>query len=365
MTKERIISVDSHANIPEAQVLEHLPKRFREPYVEAKQTAMQRLMAGKPQKQSKQQTPNMPTMGEGAPWEAAGRKGEYDPVERLKDMDTDEVDAEVLYLDSTGGAGMYGLEGDMCLAAFQAFNAAASDWASLDPKRLLPVYLLPLHDIDAAVREVTRIAKDGGRAVQLPLYPTEIGLEPYWDTRYDPLWSVIGEVGLPISQHVGTHSYLSNLMHQDPTSAKGLFQSLPPIFMSEVLGSWVVTGILERFPKLRIVLVEAGLGWIPYYLERLDRMQERHGWNTFPGMIKQKPSFYWYRQMSATFEEDEFGIKNRADIGVENLMWATDYPHPDSTWPDSQKVIRQHFADVPIEEMRLMVGGNAARIYNL
>jgi predicted TIM-barrel fold metal-dependent hydrolase len=158
---------------------------------------------------------------------------------------------------------------------------------------------------------------------------------------------------------------MGQIMADDPTPAKGLFQSLPPIFMAEALGGWIVTGTLERFPKLRVVMVETGLGWIPYYLQRLDRMKERHGWDTFDGMIKEKPSFYWYRNMAATFEEDEFGIRNRHEIGVENLMWATDYPHPDSTWPESQAVIKKHFEGVPAEETRLMVGGNAARFYNL
>lgn len=364
MARERIISVDSHANIPEERVLEQLPERFRSEYVEAQEAALQRMLAGNPQKQKKASAP-FPNMGKGAPWAAAGRPGAYDPVERLKDMDTDGVDAEILYTEVGAGASFYSLGGEACLAAFQAFNRAASDWASIDAKRLLPVYILPLHDIDAAVAEVTRIAQEGGRALQLPIYPTEIGLEPYWDERYEPLWGAIQEVGIPVSQHVGSNSYLGDLMQSDPTPAKGLFQSLPPIFMAEVLGTWVVTGILERFPNLRVVMVESGLGWIPYYLQRLDRMQSRHGWNTFEGMIKEKPSVYWYRQMAATFEEDEYGIENRGAIGVENLMWATDYPHPDCTWPDSQKVLRRHFVGVPDDEMRLMVAGNAARLYNL
>ncbi len=364
MPKERIISVDSHANIPQELVLKHLPEKFQDDYKQTLQAARQRAIQAKPQKQEKQ-PPSMPKMGKGAPWEAAGRPGEYDPIERLKDMDIDQVDAEVLYTNISGGANFYGLPLESCVAAIQAFNTAALEWASVDPKRLLTVYTLPLNSIDAAVAEVERIAAEGGRAIQVPLNPTELGLEPYWDASYDRLWGVISEVGIPVSAHVGSNSHLNALMALDPTPAKGLFQSLPPIFMAETLGTWIVTGILERFPKLRIVLVEAGLGWIPYYLERMDRMQERHGWNTFEGMIKEKPSFYWKRQMAATFEEDEFGVQNRDRIGIENLMWATDYPHPDSTWPESQKVIETHFKDVPIEETRLMIGGNAARLYNL
>ncbi len=363
MARERIISVDSHANIPEELILKHLPKQFRDQFKESRQAAMQAFLAGRPQKGK--ETPPLPNMGKGAPWKAAGRPGEYDPVERLKDMDIDQVDAEILYTDIGAGAGFYALPGEAGPAAFRAFNSAALEWASVDPKRLLTVYVLPLNDLDAAVKEVERIAAEGGRAIQFPLYPTELGLESYWDASYDRLWGVMSEVGIPVSSHVGANSYLSHLMAIDPTPAKGIFQSLPPIFMAEVLGSWIVSGILERFPKLRIVMVESGLGWIPYYLDRLDRLKWRHGWDTFDGMIKEKPSFDWKRQMAAVFEEDEFGIQNRHAIGVENLMWATDYPHPDCTWPDSQKVLQEHFDGVPVEEMRLIVGGNAARIYNL
>ena len=93
-------------------------------------------------------------------------------------------------------------------------------------------------------------------------------------------------------------------------------------------------------------------------------MKERHGWDHYE-MLKELPSFYWHRNMMATFEEDTFGVAQRQLLGVDNLMWATDYPHPDSTWPNSQKVLETHFHDVPDDESRRMIGGNAARIYEL
>jgi predicted TIM-barrel fold metal-dependent hydrolase len=201
--------------------------------------------------------------------------------------------------------------------------------------------------------------------VHLPLYPTDLGFPGYWDRRYDPLWAALQEAHLPISQHVASNAYLAKLRAEDPTPMRGVMHALPNIFMAESLGFWLVAGMLERFPELQVVLVEAGLGWLPYFLDRLDRVQDRHGWREFEGAITEKPSFYWHRQMAATFEEDELGIELRERIGVENLMWATDYPHPDSTWPHSQDVIETHFRDVPIDEARLMIGGNAARLYGL
>jgi uncharacterized protein len=205
------------------------------------------------------------------------------------------------------------------------------------------------------------------KAVQLPLIPREQDAPPYWDSFYDPLWEVLTDTGLPISQHVGACRYLAqDVLEEDPTPFKGIIQSLPPIFMAENIADWCVSGVLERWPGLRVVLVEAGIGWIPYYLERLDTMVTNHGWDTFPGkVIKEKPSFYWHRNMAATFEQDLIGVRNRYDIGVENLMWATDYPHPDSTWPRSQEVLKEHFEGLPADEVELIAAGNATRIYRL
>src|SRR5215471_1062042 len=154
---ERIISADSHMLVTDKGILAHLPPRHHE--------AFQQL-----------QGPPVPSTDEAGQnhrnvkLPAAGRPGEWDPVERLKDMDIDGVDAEVLYTDTAAGSRYYSLPPDACLSVFQAVNSSALEFASVDPKRLLPVYLLPLHDMNAAVGEAERIANEGGRAVQIPLY---------------------------------------------------------------------------------------------------------------------------------------------------------------------------------------------------
>ena len=360
----RIVSADSHVTIPREMVLEHLPKRLHEPLAAAEAEFFARMMAAKPQKERQKQALAFPNMGKGAPWPAAGRAGEHDAVERLKDMDVDGVEAEILYV-GAGGAAYYALGADH-IEAFRAANSAAIEWASIDPKRLMPVYILPIADVSVAVKEVERIVAEHAKAVQLPLIPREQGCPPYWDASYDPLWEILSDTGLPISQHVGSNSYLNEILGEDPTPFKGIMQSLPPIFMAECVADWTVSGVLERWPDLKVVLVESGIGWIPYYLERLDTMVDNHGWDTFPEkVITEKPSFYWHRNMAATFEQDVVGVRNRDAIGVENLMWATDYPHPDSTWPRSQQVLHEHFEGVPADEIEMIAAGNATRIYNL
>ena len=368
----RIISADSHVTIPKEQVYEHLPAKLREKVRSAEAAYAAQMLEAKPQKAKQAKlregraATGMPNMGEGAPWPAAGRAGEHDPAERLKDMDLDGVEAEILYVGS-GGASFASLRPKEQLEATRALNPAAIEWASIDPKRLMPVYILPVQDIKASVKEVERVVAEHGKAVQIPLVPREAGALPYWDEAYDPLWEILSDTGVPISQHVGGSRYLMHdVMTEDPTPYKGIFQSLPPIFMAECIADWTVSGVLERWPNLRVVLVEAGIGWIPYFLERLDTMVGNHGWETFPEhAIKEKPSFYWHRNMAATFEQDTVGIRLLDLIGIDSLMWATDYPHPDSTWPRSREVLEHHFRGMSADDVELIASGNVTRIYKL
>jgi uncharacterized protein len=368
----RIISADSHVTIPKSLVHEHLPSALREKVEAAEAAYTAQNLAAKPQKAKQAELregrapTGMPNMGGGAPWPAAGRAGEHDAIERLKDMDFDGVEAEILYVGS-GGASFAALNPTERIEATRALNSAAIAWASVDPKRLMPVYILPVENIAAAVKEVERVVAEHGKAVQVPLVPREVGALPYWDRAYDPLWEVLSETGVPISQHVGASRYLmQDVMAEDPTPYKGIFQSLPPIFMAECVADWTVSGVLDRWPDLHVVLVEAGIGWIPYFLERLDTMVGNHGWETFADhAIKEMPSFYWRRNMAATFEQDTTGMRLLDIIGIENLMWATDYPHPDSTWPRSRAVLEEHFKDMPRDEVEMIASGNVTRIYKL
>ena len=208
---------------------------------------------------------------------------------------------------------------DARLACFEAYNNAALEFAAADPKRLLPVTIAPVADVDETVREVTRLAKRGARAILLPLYPVDMGLPHYSDKSYDSLWSCFQETGIPISQHVSANQPLLDIMGYDATPAKGIFQSLPPIFMAEAMAGWIVPGTLARFPDLRIVLVESGLGWLPYFLERLDTMSRNHGWHHYK-MLPELPSTYFRRQMFCTFEGQTFGVSQRPEIGIDNLV---------------------------------------------
>ena len=126
----------------------------------------------------------------------------------------------------------------------------------------------------------------------------------------------------------------------------------------------IFTGVFERFPDLHIAMIETGVGWIPHFLEQIDdRYWRNRSWGDLP--ISEPPSSYWYRNMSATFITDRNGITSRHEVGVDNIMWSTDYPHHGNDWPYSRKVIDDTMADIPADERGKILAGNAVRIFNL
>jgi predicted TIM-barrel fold metal-dependent hydrolase len=291
--------------------------------------------------------------------EAFSDPGYHDPVERLKAMDRDQVDAEVLYSEVSAFR-HYGHMREGFREAAEAFNRVLLDFASVDNTRLVPAYQVPLIDIDFAVKQVHELAALGARAVHIPTFPAEVGLPEYHDSRYDPVWAAISEAGMSISQHLGLVQSLFDLLQRDPTPQKAIFTSQPAMRLAETIGFWILTGVLARFPELKIVLVEPSLGWVPYYLDTIDSMAA--GPYEFPE-LDDKPSSYFHRQMYLTFVDDPRGLAQRGELGVDRIMWSTDFPHPATSWPNSQAVVEKNFAGIPEDERDLIVAGNAARVY--
>jgi predicted TIM-barrel fold metal-dependent hydrolase len=287
--------------------------------------------------------------------------GYSDPVERLKAMDRDDVEAEILYSEVSAFR-HYPLMGEGWREASEAFNRVLLDFSSADSKRLVPAYQVPLIDIDYAVKQVRALAAEGARAVHIPTFPSEVGLPEYHDERYNPLWAEISEADLSISQHLGLVASLWELFRRDPTPQKAIFTSQPAMRLAETIAFWILPGVLARFPKLKVVLVEPSLGWVPFYLDLLDSMAA--GPYDFPA-LDEKPSAYFHRQMYLTFVDDPRGLEARYDIGVERIMWSTDFPHPATSWPNSHAVVQKNFAGIPEDERNLIVAGNAARLYGL
>jgi predicted TIM-barrel fold metal-dependent hydrolase len=214
------------------------------------------------------------------------------------------------------------------------------------------------------VAEVQRVAALGGKSLQLPVFPPEVGLPDYFNERYDPLFALVEETGLPICCHIGLNTNLDDLSRRDPTPNKGVMVPVTGLLTAEAFGMWIMGGVFERFPRLKVVFVEPGLTWVAWWIHIVDDMKLRQGYQ-YPA-ITELPSFYFHRNVALTFIEEAIALQRLRDvIGVENMLWSTDFPHPVTSWPNSQRIIEEQFAGVPADERELILSGNAARIWNL
>jgi uncharacterized protein len=352
---ERLISSDSHANISDDRVKAYLPTRYHAAYDDAQHAFAARMDARGVTEAIESMMSNSNAR--------IDRPGHSDARERLKDMDLDGVSVEVVYSEASGFRYLGDMKEGIAEAAC-AFNQALGEFASADPQRLVMSYQIQVNDIDAAVGEVQRVAAEGGRSLQLPVFPSELGLPDYFARRYDRLWSAIQDTGLPICCHIGLNTQLDDLFVRDPTPSKGIMPSMTELSTAEALGMWILTGTLERFPGLKLVFVEPGLGWVPWWLNLVDDQVLRQGYR-FPD-IKELPSFYFHRNIWLTYIYEPESIRLlRHHIGVDKIMWSTDYPHAITSWPNSQKLAEESLHELPADEREAILSGNATRVWRL
>jgi uncharacterized protein len=367
----RVISSDDHIDLSHERVKTFLAPKYHMDYDEAV-AEFARSMGASVSAESNQRwreqeglpvDPTATPMINRRSHPANGRPGHTDPIERLRDMDADGVDVSSSYCEVSAFRYLYMIKSGW-QESTRAFNSALAEFASADPKRLVVSYQLPIHDIDVAVREVRWAAAEGCKSLQLPVFPAELGLPDYWDRRYDPLWAVIQEAELPICCHIGLNTQLEGLAKRDPTPQKGVFVPMVGLSAAEALGMWVLTGVLERFPRLKVVFVEPGIGWVSWWLYIVDDMATRQGYE-FPG-LKELPSHYFRQSVYLTFIDEPDVIRHAHDrLGIHNVMWSSDYPHPVSSWPNSKSIIETMFHDVDPVDRELVLSGNAARVWNL
>lgn len=300
-----------------------------------------------------------------------------DPDLRIKDQDRDGVQAEVLY--GVLGATSRLNDAEAAVEVLRIYNEWLAGFCSTHPERLAGLASIPNHPIEAAIAEVERVARRGAlRGLDIANSPD---LKPLWDPYWNPLWEVINATGLPlhfhtVSGYVPDHIRKIMLIGGDPTRAslpgmpevdlpvaRAAFATNITAFqlnMSNILTSMIYSGVLERCPRIRLVLGEAGIGWIPYVLWRMDAEWE----DQFKDLsLTMPPSGYWTRQCRATYQTDPVGIKLIDEVGAENIMWGSDFPHPDGIWPDSQEYIARELGALPAATRRKIVCENAAKLY--
>ena len=364
--RERLISADDHVDLAHDAVKAHLATKFHDDYDRALgrfAAAMAKSTSNEANQRWREQQDNDETFAPPDGGVHYTRPGHYEAKARLADMDDDGIDVSSTYCEVSAFRYLYMLDRGS-REATRAFNTALAEYEAVDPQRLVVSYQIPIHDIEGAVKEVEWVAARGGRSLQLPVFPSELGLPDYWESRYDPLWAAISEAGLPICCHIGMNTQLEGLAQRDPTPQRGIFVPMVPLSAGEALGMLVLGGVFERFPKLQVVYVEPGIGWVSWWLQIVDDMATRQGYD-YPG-LKELPSFYFRRNVFLTFiDEDDVLYHARKRLGVENIMWSSDYPHPVTSFPHSRKIVDELFADATAEERQLMVEGNAARVWHL
>ncbi|MEE8165167.1 MAG: amidohydrolase family protein [Myxococcota bacterium] len=360
MTHE-LISADSHVNPPPTMWADYLPAalRNRAPRIESTDEGDFQIFEGH----------RTPIIGIGAmagkkpeeySWNirrlADQRAGGYEPEARLIDMDADHIRAEVLY----GGGPLRCSDAELHLASYAAYNDWLADFCSSAPGRLLGAAYIPCQTPEAAIAEVHRCAARGLRSCVIPRFP---GDGEWFDPEWDPFWQSLLEVGWPGGIHVGG---TGRDRPQPATDPIGFMSDLmmSKFAMAEACARIVLSGLLAKYPDLRIVSVEGQLGWLPFVNYYLDHIWSKHRFWT-GSELKEPPSFYFRRQVYATFMEDPVGLREREHIGVDNIMWSSDYPHSETTWPNSKKLTDEWMADFPDEERRKILFENAEQLYDI
>jgi predicted TIM-barrel fold metal-dependent hydrolase len=300
-------------------------------------------------------------------WGEAPRAA-YVPTERLAAMDADGVDCSVLYPTVAGGGETFGriTDPELELACVQAYNDWLIDeWAAASD-RFVPQCLVPLWPAEAAVAEIERAVGRGHRGVVYPAIPMELRDVPHVnEPDYDPIWATCERLGVPLCIHAGSAASIQVPPSDEmsPTVAAA-FQAITRCTSNvAVFANLLISRILMRHPRLKVVLAESGLGWGAYQVEYIDQQAREDG---LPAEgYDLMPSQLFKRQCYLTGWYGRAGIETRRFIGVENIMWSTNFPRATSSWPSTRMFTEQAFGGVPAHERDQMLWRNAAALYGL
>ncbi len=307
-------------------------------------------------------------------------QGAFHGPTRLKEQEVDGVDAEVLYPSQrTMRHFMLDDDNEFHKAGIQAYNDwMAKNFMAADPTRLIGLGQMPNLGVEAMIVEMRRAKQMGMRGVILSSWPSGA---PSLSVEDDAFWAEAEKLDMPVSIHLGVaskqaaapagHKAGVTTGMAEPTGLLTTGQKTVVGYscagldtMPVIIAETILSGLFDRFPRLRFISVEAGAGWVPFFLEQMDdRYWRNRGWAKLE--LQMLPSAYFRRNWLLTFVQDFYGIRNRHAVGLANMMWSTDYPHHISDWPYSRKIAREMFAGVPENERRQICAGNAAALYKL
>jgi len=293
------------------------------------------------------------------------RPGCYDPKERLADMDLNWVEASVCFptLPRFCGQTFYeASDKEVALACVRAYNDwMVEEWCGDSGGRLIPLIIIPLWDPVEAACEVRRNAVRGVRAVCFSEMPPYLGLPSIYSGYWDPFFAACDEVGMALLMHIGSSSKMPAGSPEAPPAVSGTLTALNAMTS---LSDWLFSEKFIQFPNLKIAYSEANVGWIPYILERADDFWLEHrGWSGTN--LPNPPSSYFPDHVWGCFVRDDHGLASLDAIGVDSVTFETDYPHTDTTWPNTKAVAERSMKHLDEDVIYKIVRGNAIRMLDL
>lgn len=310
----------------------------------------------------------------------ADQRKVWEPAQRLADMDADGMDAALLF----GGGPLGTSDNELYIASYEAYQNWVLDFAAAAPDRLFPVGYVPMRDIDETCTHVRRLARKGFKAINLPAFPqnpdawnTSSGIaamksgqvsaltgDPksslqYFQPEFDKLWQTVVDEGVIITFHLGARvprfGEKQHFLADMPMSK---------LAMAEPLGIFIFNCIFDRFPDLKIGSMESGVGWFAWYTEYITRTWEKQRFWT-QSELKNAPVHYMENNVFGSFIQDRTGILSRDLPGGKNIMWSSDYPHSETTFPNSHDIILRDFAGVPEPAIKDIINNNARKLLGI
>ena len=295
------------------------------------------------------------------------RPGCWQPAARLADMDMNHVDAALCFPNYPRFAGQIFLNAkdkDLSKLCVEAYNDFMVDeWCAGSNGRLIPLCIVPLWDAQLAAAEIRRNAARGVRAVAFTECPNWLDLPTIHSGYWDPFFEACNETGTVLCMHIGSGT---KVIRTGPDAPEAV--GATSIFTNSAVSlvDFLFSGVLVRYPNLKLLYAEAQIGWIPYVVERTDDIWMTHrGWAHTQDNVKEPPSTYYYRQVYSCFFKDHVGVKLLDEVGVDNICFETDYPHQDGTWPNSRQAAAEQFGHLDQAVIDKIARGNAIELLGL
>jgi predicted TIM-barrel fold metal-dependent hydrolase len=367
-----LISVDDHLIEPPDLFAGHLPARFMDRAPKLVRTeegsdvwkfgdvtienAALNAVAGRPKEEYGLEPQGLDEV----------RPGCYDVHERVKDMDAGGVLASMNFPSFPTFSGrLFATEDtELALALVRAYNDWHIDeWCGAHPGRFIPMAIPAIWDAELTAAEVRRVAEKGCHSLSFTENPAALGYPSFHSDYWDPLWEAVCDTNTVVSVHLGSSGRLSIPAADSPPD---VMITLQPMNICQAAADILWSRVLKKFPDIRFALSEGGTGWIPYFLDRLDRTFEMHAAWTQQDFGGRLPSEVFREHFLTCFISDDVGVELREKIGVDNICWEADYPHSDSMWPTAPEELGAVFNahDVPDDHVRKITHENAMRWYS-